>query len=209
MSAVLLAGCSASGTPTATGSGAGNDGTSGSGDASAPAAPTDDASADTDAPIASGEPAPTADCGLAPDDPRIVEAISEVPAPFTDPAKSDIVWSDQVVDTNFDPCEELSYAVITIEGATGSSPMQVMLFGRGEYLGTTSDCAPGYQTVEQNDADSIVVTYEWPQGGAGSTGEMDSEQVQYSLVDGQISMSNPLPEEIVSEASCHTWPPKA
>lgn len=92
--------------------------------------------------IASGEPAPTENCGVDPDDPRIAEAVAQVPSPYSNPAahgNEDVRWSTSISDTSYDPCAELSYALLDIEGATGSSPTQVMLFHFGEYIGTTSD----------------------------------------------------------------------
>ena len=179
--------------------------------------PSDEATATGDD-VGSTEAAPDADatgvsddaemCGVTPDDPRITEAIANVPAPFSDPAHGNVAWSTTIVDTDFDPCAELSYAVITVDGATVASPMQVMLFGRGEYLGTTSDCAPGFQTVEQSAPDAVAVTYEWPKPGEPNAGEKDSATVTYSLSNGEIVMSDPIPDEAVDEGICHTWPPK-
>ncbi len=151
-------------------------------------------------------------CGINPEDPRIQEAIANVPAAFTEAASAnqDVAWSTNVTDTSFDPCADLSYAQLSIEGATGSSPMQVMLFHRGEYIGTTSDCAPGNQKVNQDDDKSITVTYRWPKPGEGTAGDTFSEDVTYTWVDDEtgVSMSGPIPMDALNEGICHTWPPK-
>jgi len=150
-------------------------------------------------------------CGINPEDPRIQEAIANVPAAFTEAASAnqDVAWSTNVTDTSFDPCADLSYAQLSIEGATGSSPMQVMLFHRGEYIGTTSDCAPGFQVVRQVSDDSIIVTYRWPKPGEPNAGEKDEREVQYTWVDDDtgVQMQGQIPMEAINEQICHTWPP--
>lgn len=144
---------------------------------------------------------------MKPDDPRIVAAIAEVPSAFTSAHMYDKAWSRTILDTSFDPCADLSYAVITVEGATGSSPMQVLLFHKGEYLGTTSDCAPGFQIVRQDDGDSITVTYQWPKPGEPNAGAKDSVEVGYDWSGGRVVMDGRIPDEAINEGICHTWPP--
>lgn len=45
-------------------------------------------------------------------------------------------WSSTPVDSNYDSCADLSTIVVAIEGGTGSSPEQALMFHRGEFLGT-------------------------------------------------------------------------
>lgn len=158
-------------------------------------------------PSAAPATTPAESCGARPDDPRIAAAISRVPSAFTTPPMSDRAWSSTILDTSFDPCLDLSYATITVEGATGSSPMQVMLFHRGEYLGTTSDCAPGFQLVRQDGDASITVTYQWPKPGEPNAGAKDSADVGYTWTNGTVAMSGRIPDEAIDESICHTWPP--
>ena len=37
------------------------------------------------------------------------------------------------LESNYDPCADLSTVLVTIEGATGSSPIQALMFHRGEF----------------------------------------------------------------------------
>ncbi len=75
----------------------------------------------------------------------------------------------------FDPCAELSWQTISIERGTSSSPYHIMLFHKGEYLGTaTAEPYGFFPTVEQVSGNEIAVTYHWPREGesnAGRTGE--------------------------------------
>jgi len=146
-----------------------------------------------------------------PDDPRILDAIAKVPPAFTEASRvnQDATWSTSNVETSFDPCAELSFALLSLSNATGSSPNQVALFHYGEYIGTTSDCAPGFQVVRQVSDDSIIVTYRWPKPGEPNAGEKDEREVQYTWVDDDtgVQMQGQIPMEAINEQICHTWPP--
>lgn len=76
---------------------------------------------------------------------------------------------------HFDPCAELSWQTISVEGATASSPHHIMLFHKGEYLGTATLEPYGFfPTVERVSDAEIAVTYHWAREGettAGRTGE--------------------------------------
>lgn len=65
---------------------------------------------------------------------------------------------------HFDPCAELSWQTISVEGATASSPHHIMLFHYGEYIGTaTAEPYAFFPSVEQVNGSEISVTYHWPQ----------------------------------------------
>ena len=82
----------------------------------------------------------------------------------------------KVVDSShFDPCAELSWQTISIEGGTASSPHHIMLFHKGHYLGTaTAEPYGFFPSIEQVNGNEISVTYHWPQEGdanAAPTGQ--------------------------------------
>lgn len=82
----------------------------------------------------------------------------------------------KVVDSShFDPCAELSWQTISVEGGTASSPHHIMLFHYGQYLGTaTAEPYGFFPSVERVNGNEISVTYHWPQEGdanAAPTGE--------------------------------------
>ena len=81
----------------------------------------------------------------------------------------------QPFSSDFDPCADLSWQLIAIEGATASSPHHIMLFHKGEYLGTaTAEPYGFFPTIERVSDAEIAVTYHWAREGettAGRTGE--------------------------------------
>ena len=48
---------------------------------------------------------------------------------------------------NFNPCATLSTALVTVEGATGSSPITALMFHNGTYLGTATSRAYGFTSL--------------------------------------------------------------
>ena len=68
--------------------------------------------------------------------------------------------------TTYDPCAALSWVVLEIPGNTASSPFQIMLFHRGQYIGTTASKPIGFppKVVRLDDA-AIQVAYTWPRDG--------------------------------------------
>ncbi|WP_235933428.1 LppP/LprE family lipoprotein [Corynebacterium qintianiae] len=75
-------------------------------------------------------------------------------------------WDPDTAFAGYDPCANLSWAVVTIEGGTASSPYQIMLFHKGDYLGTATldsfGFAPG---VTQVDDSTIDVVFRHPEPG--------------------------------------------
>ncbi|MFD6156213.1 LppP/LprE family lipoprotein [Nocardia sp. NPDC060256] len=65
---------------------------------------------------------------------------------------------------NFDPCATLSTAIITVQGATGSSPNQALLFHKGAYLGTATQEAHGFTSldVDRTTDDTVGLAYKTP-----------------------------------------------
>ena len=68
--------------------------------------------------------------------------------------------------TTYDACAALSWVVLEIPGNTASSPFQIMLFHRGQYIGTTASKPIGFppKVVRLDDA-AIQVAYTWPRDG--------------------------------------------
>jgi hypothetical protein len=84
---------------------------------------------------AQSRPQPSADaprsCGLS-EGAGLTEALSQL-SPGSNTGRC---WATEPTASNFDACRDLSTILVTIEGATGSSPVQALMFHRGEYLGT-------------------------------------------------------------------------
>lgn len=103
---------------------------------------------------------PSDDCAELSGDQALTRYLDRVPPAFPD---ADWEWSAASADvTGYHPCAALSWIVVGT-GDTVSSPYQIMLFHRGEYLGTTFEDAPGYLPGVSRVADhEIAVTYWWP-----------------------------------------------
>ena len=109
-------------------------------------------------------------------------------------------WNDNnwtLVDfSQFDPCAELSWQTISIERGTSSSPYHIMLFHKGEYLGTaTAEPYGFFPTVEQVSGNEIAVTYHWPREGESNAGHTGETNAGFRWDDGQqkVIMSGDVP----------------
>lgn len=110
-------------------------------------------SAASSTPLASsGE---SAGCG--PDEATAVRsALVQLPP---DPG-SRVGWSSTPVDSNYDPCADLSTVLVIPDGGAGGSPMQALMFHRGRYLGTaTSTAHPFTGLLPGASNDTVVLTY--------------------------------------------------
>lgn len=63
--------------------------------------------------------------------------------------------------TNYNTCDDLSFATLMTQGATGSSPYQLLLFHRGKFLGTGTKCNLGFQQVTDASTRSVDVDYRY------------------------------------------------
>ncbi|MDV6208093.1 LppP/LprE family lipoprotein [Rhodococcus erythropolis] len=70
-------------------------------------------------------------------------------------------WLTTPIASNYDPCADLSTILVTVQGATGSSPVQALMFHRGEYLGTGTSKAYGFTDLDIGSStnDTVVLTY--------------------------------------------------
>ncbi|WP_162986132.1 hypothetical protein [Corynebacterium xerosis] len=138
----------------------------------APAAPTTPAA---DQPTATAPAAPTADTSAK--DARLAEAIKW--ATLEGHLSDDYEWvADPLYPFVDGGPDGLSAQVITVSGATGSSPQAVILFGSGHANFSDAAVAPeGFaahesfgdatgqvESVEQADPDTITVTWKGPDG---------------------------------------------
>ncbi|WP_157195466.1 LppP/LprE family lipoprotein [Nocardia tenerifensis] len=120
---------------------------------------------------------PTA-CGVDLTAPVIQSAVAALPAePVTHAA-----WSTDPrgFEGNFDPCATLSTVIITVQGATGSSPNQALLFHKGSYIGTATPEAHGFTSldVDRTTDDTVGLTYKTP-GSCNACTDGTVTQVQF------------------------------
>lgn len=152
------------------------------------------------APTAAPTPGPTASpaCGVDPQAAEIEQSIASVPVP-------DVIAGNSWVyggESNFDRCATLSYARLDTAGGTGSSPVQLMLFHDGVFVGTASDCAFGFTSVDSTTDDSITVTYRWPREGDTNAAPSGQATVTYRWTGDAVVMEGELPAELLQLTGC-------
>lgn len=103
-----------------------------------------------------GAAPPASGCG--PDQATALQsALSQLPPePLTGRS-----WESTPVHSNYDPCADLSAIVVMIQGGTGSSPEQALMFHRGRYLGTGTSKAYAFTTLDSaaSTNDTVVLRY--------------------------------------------------
>jgi LppP/LprE lipoprotein len=103
-------------------------------------------------------------------------------------------WDDTPVGSNYDPCADLSTILVMIEGGTGSSPVQALMFHRGQYLGTGTSKAYGFTSLNaaRSADDMVVVDYKTP-GAFNACPHAGVTSVRYQWQDDGIEMLDPAP----------------
>jgi hypothetical protein len=91
-------------------------------------------------------------------------------------------WAPESAETDgYDPCADLSWIILPIEGGTASSPYQIMLFHNGSYLGTaTSDAYGFYPDISRVDDATVSVTWHWPKDGESNAGRSGESTAQFT-----------------------------
>jgi hypothetical protein len=91
----------------------------------------------------------------------VQKAVIALPAPI--PAVPSAHWdAPHAEDSGYDACAALSWAVVSVEGGTPSSPNAILLFHDGTFLGTATKVQyPFDPTVTRTAADAIHVTYRY------------------------------------------------
>lgn len=135
--------------------------------------------------------APAQGCGVNLAAPDIQAAINSVPiVPWGWP------WdhNPRTFEGNYKPCATLSTALITVQGATRSSPEQALLFHDGNYVGTATSKA--YGLVSLNTArttdDTVVFNYKDPNSSAGDANPT-IVTVRYQWQGDHVAMLDPAP----------------
>ena len=70
-------------------------------------------------------------------------------------------WSSTPVESNYNPCADLSTILVAVDGGTGSSPMQALMFHRGTYLGTGTAKSFAFTSIDlaASSNDTVVLAY--------------------------------------------------
>lgn len=125
------------------------------------------APATTPAPtLNTGSPQPEQACGSSNVDQVVAQHIAEVPEMYAESGAATGWIVDSTASESYDACLDLSWVILPLSRGTGSSPYQIMLFHRGEYIGTPSLVSFGfYPRVARVSDDAIEVGYSWPDEG--------------------------------------------
>ena len=103
--------------------------------------------------------APPTTCGVNLASQQVIDAVRSLP-PYPGTGWA---WSadPRTVEGNFNPCATLSTAIVTVQGATGSSPETALMFHNGTYLGTATSEAYGFTSLNaaRTTDDTVVLNY--------------------------------------------------
>lgn len=104
-------------------------------------------------------------------------------------------WSIDSADTSaYDPAQRLSAIVLSVQGATVSSPQQVALFHHDLYIGTTTFEAYPYQSVQRVVDNVIHVDYRYLRPGDPNAAPSGTTWSNFTLfTDGSVVMDGETP----------------
>ena len=105
-------------------------------------------------------------------------------------------WNPDTAIADYDPCADLSWAAVTVTGATASSPYHIMLFHKGEFLGTATAQPYGFAPeINRASERQMDVTYRWPQDGDANANPTGSSFASFAWnpVTEQIDMAGNVP----------------
>lgn len=131
-----------------------------------------------------------ADCGPS-EAAALTEALGQLPWEPT----FEVPWSGQSVDSNYDACADLSSIVVTVEGATGSSPEQALMFHRGRYLGTGTLHAYPFTSIDHaaSTDDTVVLRYKDYKAAACTACPAPITSVRFQWQGDRVVMVDPPP----------------
>lgn len=143
--------------------------------------------------IASGGDASAAPgCAINLTAPPVIAAVKQLP-PYPGPV-GDWKWSTRPLEGNYNTCAPLTTALVTIEGATGSSLVTALMFHDGNYLGTATSKAYGLTSFNaaRTTGDTVVLDYKQP-GACTACEPAGVTSVRYQWQGDHVAMLDPPP----------------
>jgi hypothetical protein len=141
-------------------------------------------------PTASAAP-PGSQCGANLTAPQISLAVRSLPPAIRG---VDAPWDPNAYGGNFDPCATLSTALVTVQGATGSSPDQALLFHNGEYIGTATPTPYPFTALNKDETSDDTVVLDYKDGRNACTACAGPiYTVHYRWQSDRVGMLDPLP----------------
>ena len=103
-------------------------------------------------------------------------------------------WESTPLYSNYDPCADLSTILVMVERGTGSSPVQALMFHRGDYLGTGTSTAYGFTSLDSaaSTDDTVVLDYKIP-GACNACPPAAVHSVRFQWQGDRVVMLDPPP----------------
>ena len=130
-----------------------------------------------------------ADCG-----PDQATALRDALAQYPPEPVTTRPWGPNPQGGNYDPGADLSTILISIEGSTASSPMQALMFHRGNWLGTGTQRAYSFISVDEaaSTKDTVVLAYRSGQR-CSACGDGILTRVRFHWDGNKVQMLDPPP----------------
>ncbi|WP_439692608.1 LppP/LprE family lipoprotein [Curtobacterium sp. SP.BCo] len=145
-------------------------------------------------PSTSPTPSSTPTCGPTSGQTASATAIADLPLPA---GLEDAKWSAAEADySGYDACAPLSWVVVSVERATGSSPVAILLFHQGRYLGTATKEAYAFvPDVARTNPSTIAVTYHYAKPDEATANASGRTNATFTWDDatGRVTMSGQTP----------------
>jgi hypothetical protein len=134
-----------------------------------------------------------------------ITAAVAILAPY--PTLPDASWSTTALQHNFSREAELSAALVTLEHATISSPVHILLFHHGQFLGTATDHAqPGVHLLPSRSTSSVV-TIEFREPGTPQAGPPTAIRTAwFQWSEDTVQWFGHLPPEVTSMTATRGFP---
>lgn len=140
-------------------------------------------------PAANADPAPA--CG-----PDQATALSNAIAHDRHEPRTQAPWSPIPVQSNYDPCADVSAAVVTIDMSRPTSPRQVFLFHRGTYIGNATTKTWPFTTLDTAASNPGLVVLNYVSGRTcGSCDDGRTQTVRYAWNGATAMMLDPIPPQ--------------
>ncbi|MFJ7289377.1 LppP/LprE family lipoprotein [Curtobacterium sp. NPDC098951] len=144
----------------------------------------------------SSTPTPTPTCGPSSGAEAAAGPIADLPLPA---GLEDARWDAANADTaGYDACAALSWVTVSVERATGSSPVAILLFHDGRYLGTATKEQYGFvPDISRTDASTIAVTYHYakPDETTAEESGRTNATFRWDEAAGRVVMTGQTPPE--------------
>jgi hypothetical protein len=138
----------------------------------------------------------TPTCGPSSGAEAAAQPIADLPLPA---GLEDAKWDAANADTSgYEACAPLSWVTVSVELATGSSPVAILLFHDGRYLGTATKEQYGFvPDISRTDPSTIAVTYHYakPDETTADASGRTNATFRWDDAAGRVVMTGQTPPE--------------